>query len=68
MSQALSRACVEAIYFYFFEGSSKVTGRYPFIKGGGSNSALVRLGRGHKFFSKSIAVTHRSVILCNYDA
>ena len=34
----------------------------------GSNSALVRLGRGHKRFSKSIAAILRNVILCNYDA
>ena len=34
-------------------------------RGGGSNSALVRLGRGHKFFSISIAAILRSVILCN---
>ena len=37
-------------------------------RGGRSNSALVRLGRGHKFFSISIAAILRSVILCNYDA
>ena len=37
-------------------------------RAGGSYSALVRLGRGHKFFSTSIAAILRSVIMCNYDA